>query len=100
MATHLTVQSTSNNSGRDNIVLANLLEDKIDDMLEGYSRGMNGLLFDDGTTDSSAFAGIRSVILDDPSATGTTVGGCPLSRILGGATGQTLLSQQRLLATN
>ena len=67
--------STSNNSGRDNIVLANLLEDKIDDMLEGYSRGMNTLLFDDGTTDASAFAGIRSVILDDPSASGSTVGG-------------------------
>ncbi len=67
--------STSNHSGRDTTVLVNLLEDKLDDMMEGYSRGMNTLLYGDGTGDANALAGIRSIIVDDPTASGTTVGG-------------------------
>ena len=67
--------STSNHSGRDTTVLVNLLEDKLDDMMEGYARGMNTLLYGDGTGDANALAGIRSIIVDDPSASGTTVGG-------------------------
>ena len=67
--------STSNHSGRDATVLANLLEDKLDDMMEGYSRGMNDLLYGDGSGSATALAGIRSIIVDDPSASGTTVGG-------------------------
>jgi len=66
---------TSNHSGRDTTVLVNLLEDKLDDMMEGYSKGMNTLLYGDGTGDAKALAGIRSVIVDNPAATGTTVGG-------------------------
>ena len=67
--------STSNHSGRDATVLANLLEDKLDDMMEGYSRGMNDLLYGDGSGSAAALAGIRSIILDNPAATGSTVGG-------------------------
>lgn len=70
-----TSSGTSNNSGRDQTVLVNLLEDKLDDMMEGYSIGMNTLLYGDGTGDAKALAGIRSIIVDNPAASGTTVGG-------------------------
>ena len=71
----LTGASTSNHSGRDSHVLANLLEDKLDDMMEGYSKGMNTLLYGDGSGSATALAGIRSAIVDNPAASGTTVGG-------------------------
>jgi hypothetical protein len=70
-----TSNSVTNHSGRDKTVLVNLFQDKLDDMLEGYSRGMNTLLYGDGSGDANALAGIRSIIVDDPSASGTTVGG-------------------------
>ena len=63
----------SNHSGRDQTALANLLQDKLEDMMEGYSRGMNTLLWGDGTADAKALAGIRSIIKDDP--TTGSVGG-------------------------
>ena len=68
-----TSAGTSNHSGRDQTVLVNLFQDKLDDMMEGYSRGMNDFLFGDGTADANAIAGIQSIILDDP--TTGTVGG-------------------------
>ena len=68
-------KSTSNHSGREMTALANLLEDKLEDMMEGYARGMNTRLYDDGSTDASAFDGIRAFIKDDPTASGSTVGG-------------------------
>lgn len=71
----MTGASTSNHSGRDATVLANLLEDKLDDMMEGYSKGMNSLLYGDGSGSATALAGIRSAIVDNPAASGTTVGG-------------------------
>lgn len=64
---------TSNHSGRDQTVLVNLLQDKLDDMMEGYSRGMNTFLYGDGTADPDAIAGIQTLIKDVP-ATGTTGG--------------------------
>jgi hypothetical protein len=67
--------SVSNHSGREQTALANLLQDKLEDMMEGYARGMNDLLWDDGTTDPKAIAGIRSIIKDDPLLPGSTVGG-------------------------
>jgi|TARA_R110002072_G_scaffold29439_2_gene93073 hypothetical protein len=70
-----TSSGTSNHSGRDQHVLVNLFQDKLDDMMEGYSRGMNDFLYGDGTGDANAIAGIQSIIKDDPSATGSTVGG-------------------------
>lgn len=70
-----TSANVSNHSGRDATVLVNLFQDKLDDMMEGYSRGMNDLLFGDGTADANAIAGIQSIIVDDPTLAGTTVGG-------------------------
>ena len=70
-----TSSGTSNHSGRDQHVLVNLFQDKLDDMMEGYSRGMNDFLYGDGTGDANAIAGIQSIIKDDPSASGSTVGG-------------------------
>ena len=70
-----TSASVSNHSGRDQTVLVNLFQDKLDDMMEGYSRGMNDFLYGDGTADPNAIAGIQTLIVDDPTATGTTVGG-------------------------
>ena len=70
-----TSASVSNHSGRDQHVLVNLFQDKLDDMMEGYSRGMNSFLYGDGTADPNAIAGIQTLVLDDPTAAGTTVGG-------------------------
>jgi len=70
-----TSSGTSNHSGRDQTVLVNLFQDKLDDMMEGYSRGMNNFLYGDGTSDANAIAGIQTLILDDPTVASTTVGG-------------------------
>ena len=65
--------STSNHSQRDTHMLVNLLEDKLDDMMEGYSRGMNDFLFGDGTSDADALQGIQTIIKDTNNS--GTVGG-------------------------
>lgn len=67
-------RSTSNHSNRATTMLANLLEDKLEDMMEGYARGMNSLLYGDGSGEADALAGIRSIILDNSGASGTSVG--------------------------
>jgi hypothetical protein len=64
---------TSNVSGRDKTVLVNLFKDKMEDMLEGYTRGMNNLLYTDGTS-TTAMTGIRGLIADNPAATSAAVG--------------------------
>ena len=64
---------TSAHSGREMHVLVGLLEDKIEDLGEQYLRGLNGMLWGDGSADALGFAGIQSIITDAP-ATGT-VGG-------------------------
>jgi hypothetical protein len=61
-------------SGRDKQVLVNLLDDKLEDLAEGYTRGMNNFLYGDGTADAKAIAGIRSIIKDAPGSAGT-IGG-------------------------
>ena len=48
-------------------------EDKMEDMLEGYTRGMNDLLYTDGSS-TTAMTGIQGVIADDPTATNAAVG--------------------------
>lgn len=55
-------------------VLANIFEDKLDDMDEGIDIGMNTMYWRDGTQDAKLIPGIRSVIVDDPTAA-AVVGG-------------------------
>jgi hypothetical protein len=69
----LNSESTTNHSDREMHALCNLLQDKLEDMSEGYERGMNNLLWGDGTADPKALAGIGSLIIDVP-AVGTTGG--------------------------
>lgn len=70
-------QSTSNKDGREEHALANMLEEKINEMDEDYSAGLDGLIHGDGSSDAKAIAGVRSFILDNP-ALGSTGG---LSRV-------------------
>lgn len=68
-------ESTSGHSGREATMLANLLEDKLEDMAEGYARGMNSLLYGDGVAAGNVLQGIQHILPDVPPETGTTVGG-------------------------
>lgn len=54
-------------------ILSNLMDEALADFAEQYASTMNTLLWDDGTTDTSALAGLRSIILDIPTL--GTVGG-------------------------
>lgn len=65
--------TTSPMSGREEQVLANLLDEKMDTLGEDYAYALDRLVHGDGTSDAKAIAGIRSIILDDPTA-GTTGG--------------------------
>lgn len=68
-----TGKSTSEHSERDMTAISNLLEDKLEDMGEGWARTFNSMLWKDGTQDSKQVPGILSLIIDSP-ATGTTGG--------------------------
>ncbi len=65
--------ATSEHSGAEMTRLCGLLEDKLDDMSEGWAQTFNDMLWKDGTTDSKLVAGIQSIIVDDPT-TGTLGG--------------------------
>ena len=66
-------QTTSEKDGREEQALANLLDEKMDELMEDYAVGLDTLIHGDGTSDAKALAGIRSLILDSP-AVGTTGG--------------------------
>ncbi len=66
-------QTTSPVEGREEFVLANLLDEKMDDMGEDYAYSLDRLLHADGTADPKSIAGIGSMILDVP-AVGSTGG--------------------------
>lgn len=74
MVDTMNMGSTTNHSEQEVIQLTNLLEDKVDDMMEGFARSFNTMLWLDGTQDAKAVAGIRSFILDNPAAAGSTFG--------------------------
>jgi len=61
-----TGEDTSEHSELELIQLSNILEDKLEDMSEGWARGFNSMLWADGTQDSDEIAGIQSIIVDDP----------------------------------
>ena len=67
-------KSTVEHTEAELVQLVNLIEDKIEDMQEGYERGMNLMFWRDGSTDSKLVPGIRSFILNDPT-TATVVAG-------------------------
>lgn len=69
----LNSENTSEHSDREMVILTDLLQDKIDDMTEGWARGMNSMLWRDGTQDSKQVPGILSIVVDAP--TTATVGG-------------------------
>lgn len=64
-------QETRKVDGREAHVLANLLDEKNDDLGEDYAKSLDLLVHGDGTSDAKALAGISSLILQAPS-TGTT----------------------------
>lgn len=70
-------QTTSEMDGREEHALANLLDEKMDDLGEDYAFSLDRLLHGDGSTDAKAIAGIGSIILEVPTA-GSTGG---LSRV-------------------
>lgn len=69
-----TGEKTSNASRQEKILLANLLTDKIEDMQEGSDRGRNEMYWRDGTQDAKVVPGIKSFVVDDPTATATVLG--------------------------
>lgn len=69
-----TGEGEKNHSQREKTVLANLMKDKVEDMMEGTDRGMNLMFWRDGTSDADLVPGIRSFVLDDPTSA-TVVGG-------------------------
>lgn len=67
-------KSTTQASQREMTALASILENKIEDMSEGWARGANEMLWRDGTQDSKQVPGLLSFILPDPT-TATIVAG-------------------------
>ncbi len=61
-------------SEREKTMLFNLMADKIDDMMEGTERGMNLMFWRDGTSDSKLVPGIRSFIVNTPTAATVVAG--------------------------
>lgn len=70
-------QRTSEKDGREEQALANILEEKLNEMSEDYSVSLDSLIHGDGSADAKALAGIQSFILADPDV-GSTGG---LSRV-------------------
>lgn len=68
-----TSESTSEHSEREMVAITNLLDDKIEDMMEGWARGMNTMLWRNGVQDSKEVPGITSFLSSTPT-TGTAEG--------------------------
>lgn len=66
--------TTTEHSQRELTALAGILDDKLADMSEGHADSTNLDLWRDGTHDAKKPAGIRSIILNDPTSA-TVVGG-------------------------
>lgn len=73
-------KSTTEKSGREMQALANMLEEKLDDMEEGAERGFNDMFWRDGTQDPNLVPGVRSIIVNDPTAA-AVVGGIDQSAV-------------------
>ncbi len=66
--------SVSPASEAEKIQLANIYQDKLEDMQEGVDRGMNEMFWKDGAQDAALVPGVRSFVVDDPTAA-SVVGG-------------------------
>ncbi|MCW4115666.1 phage major capsid protein [Aurantimonas sp. MSK8Z-1] len=66
-------QTTREMSGREQQALANLLDEKNELLGADYTFSLDRLIHGDGSTDTKAIAGIKSILLDNPAA-GTTGG--------------------------
>lgn len=64
---------TAEHSAVEETRLTGIFQDKLEDMSEGWSRGVNNMLLEDGSQDSKEVPGILSMIVDDPT-TGTLGG--------------------------
>lgn len=67
-------EGESEHTDREATALANLFQDKIEDMAEGSARGLNRMYWLDGTQDSKVIPGIKSFLVDSP-ASSAIVGG-------------------------
>lgn len=70
-------QTTHRVEGREEHALANILDEKLDDLGEDYAKSLDLLIHQDGSADAKSLAGIGAFILDNPAA-GLTGG---LSRV-------------------
>jgi hypothetical protein len=75
----MTGEKTSNHSDREMTALANLLDDKLEDMTEGSDRGYNTMYWGDGSSDPKLIPGVRSIIVDAPTAAGNVGGLDPVT---------------------
>ena len=64
---------TTEHSDREETVLTSLLEDKLEDMAEGWARTFQKMMWQDGTQDAKQVPGIIALLPDDPT-TGTLGG--------------------------
>lgn len=76
----ITISNSTNGTGesmhskRDLTVLANIFEDKLEDMTEGNDRGMNLMFWRDGTQSAKEVPGARSFITNDPTSAALVCG--------------------------
>jgi len=57
---------TTEHSDRELTVITGLLQDKLDDMSEGWNIGYNDMLWNDGTQSNKVFAGVTGILAEDP----------------------------------
>lgn len=69
-----TGKGETRHSENEKIILADLLKDKVEDMMEGTDRGMNEMFWKDGSQDSKVVPGIQSIVLDDPTSATVVAG--------------------------
>lgn len=73
-------KNTSEHSEREMTALANLLQDKLEDMQEGIDRGFNIMYWSNGSQDATQVPGITSIVQPTPTASGT-VGGIDVTQL-------------------
>lgn len=61
-----TGEKTSNVSQQEKILITNLMDEKIDDLMEGSARSFDLIMHRDGTQDNKVFAGLASIISKTP----------------------------------